>query len=144
MVHWDSMFLPFKNDLSPHHLRRLAELLNVPRSALRQAAPPRTHLWLPPTLRGPARRRLPSSSSPAGLPSSQPGKRELLQQQVETQQKETNALLATLKAENLFKVISLFDKNDPEELPLWKAARIEYIDHVRSLGVPAADARCPY
>ena len=40
---------------------------------------------------------LPSSSSPAGPNPSQPGKRELLQQQVETQQKETNALLATSK-----------------------------------------------
>ena len=40
----------------------------------------------------------------------------------------------------LFKVISLFDDNDPEELPLWKAARKEYIDHVRRLGVAAADA----
>ena len=48
--------------------------------------------------------------------------------------------LLCFQAENLFKVISLFDKNDPEELPLWKAARKEYIDHVRSLGVPAADA----
>ncbi|KAL3933279.1 MAG: hypothetical protein SGPRY_000349 [Prymnesium sp.] len=35
--------------------------------------------------------------------------------------------VATSKAENLFMVISLFDKNDPEELPLWKAARKEVV-----------------
>lgn len=48
------------------------------------------------------------------------------------------------RSEKLFKVISLFDKNDPHALPLWKAAGKEYIDQVRGLGVPATDASCPY